>query len=289
MNPSILPDDFRFSQGSLQDHVDCPRRFQLRYLARISWPALEAEPPGNFDAHIRQGQAFHRLVHQHILGLPEERLSRCASEEDDPAAEQGQLSAWWANYLNTPPGHLPRDRYAEVALSAPIHGHRLIAKYDLIAVEPGQRAVIVDWKTSKKRSTAAWLSARLQTRVYRCLLIQAGDDLNDGTHIRPENVTMTYWYANHPETPIELSYDPVQFEADLRYLSDLVAEIKGLSEDDFPLTDDIHRCRFCPYRSLCGRGVEAGALETIDDADKPDLESSGGLDIDFEQISEIAF
>ena len=39
-----LPDDFHFSQGSLQDYVDCQRRFQLRYLMKLAWPAVDAEP-----------------------------------------------------------------------------------------------------------------------------------------------------------------------------------------------------------------------------------------------------
>ena len=41
---SNLPADFHFSQGSLQDYVDCPRRFQLRYMMKLAWPAVEAEP-----------------------------------------------------------------------------------------------------------------------------------------------------------------------------------------------------------------------------------------------------
>ena len=32
------------SQSSLQDYVDCARRFQLRYLDRLSYPAIESEP-----------------------------------------------------------------------------------------------------------------------------------------------------------------------------------------------------------------------------------------------------
>ena len=32
MAQSILPVNFTFSQSSLQDYTDCPRRFQLRYI-----------------------------------------------------------------------------------------------------------------------------------------------------------------------------------------------------------------------------------------------------------------
>ena len=39
-----MREDFRFSQGSLQDYVDCQRRFQLRYVVNQSWPDVQAEP-----------------------------------------------------------------------------------------------------------------------------------------------------------------------------------------------------------------------------------------------------
>ena len=38
---STLPAQFAFSQSSLQDYADCPRRFQLRYLDKLIYPAIE--------------------------------------------------------------------------------------------------------------------------------------------------------------------------------------------------------------------------------------------------------
>ena len=86
-----LPDDFAFSQSSLQDFVDCPRRFLLRYVQHLQWPALASVPALEFERITRLGTDFHRLVHQHQLGLPLERL---AAQIDDE-----QLRAWWQNYL----------------------------------------------------------------------------------------------------------------------------------------------------------------------------------------------
>ena len=76
MSASALPADFQFSQGSLQDFVYCRRRFQLRYLMQLAWPAVAAEPADEHDIQLRQGEAFHHLVHQHMLGLPIEQLSQ---------------------------------------------------------------------------------------------------------------------------------------------------------------------------------------------------------------------
>jgi hypothetical protein len=284
-----LPTDFQFSQGSLQDYVDCPRRFQLRYVQRLAWPAVEAEPALENERHLRQGAAFHRLVHQHVLGLSLERLSSTITDED--------LSRWWHNYLESGPADLPASRYPEVILSAPVSGHRLVAKYDLIAVDAEQRVVIVDWKTSRKRPRRKWLAERLQTRVYPYLLVRAGShllevgdwglEIGNWRSFQPEQVEMVYWFANFPEDPERFPYDAAKYDADGDCLASLVEEVKGLGDDDFALTTQERRCRYCPYRSLCQRGVRAGAFEEAeDDMTSEDLSQ---LDFDFEQIVEIEF
>jgi len=310
-----LPNDFQFSQGSLQDYVDCPRRFQLRYVERVAWPAIEAEPALENERYLQQGAAFHRLVHQHTLGMTPERLSSAVTDED--------LRRWWRNYLENGPADLPTCRYPEVALSGPVgHGRetgpstgreigpstgreigpstgreigpstgRLVAKYDLIGVDAGRRAVIVDWKTSRRRSRRKWLAERLQTRVYPYLLVRAGSHLNGGQPLEPEQVEMLYWFANFPGDPEHFSYNTARFEADGVYLASLVEEIKREIErpegKDLPLTTQERRCRYCAYRSLCRRGVRAGLLDETED--EWELDDDFDISLDFEQIAEIDY
>ena len=57
---SLLPPDFHFSQRSLQDYVDCRRRFQLRYLQHLAWPAVEAKA----SAGLRFMKSFSPLTIQ---------------------------------------------------------------------------------------------------------------------------------------------------------------------------------------------------------------------------------
>jgi hypothetical protein len=187
-------------------------------------------------------------------------------------------------------------RYPEITLSAPVGKHRLLAKYDLVAVEPGRRAVIVDWKTSARRPTGAWLAARLQTRVYRYVLARAGSHLNGGAALQPEQIEMLYWFAAFPDQPERLPYNRTQHEADGRFLASLMADLAAAGDGadpdaDFPLTEDVTRCRFCAYRSLCGRGVEAGDIHGDDaeagDAEQPAADWTAGFN--FEQVGEIAF
>ena len=90
-----LSDDFSFTQGSTQDYADCARRFELRYIKRLRYPALEVQQALEYEMRIRQGERFHKLVQQHLLGVPAERLT--ASLDDD-----AELSRWW--------GSLPRER-----------------------------------------------------------------------------------------------------------------------------------------------------------------------------------
>ncbi len=278
----ILPHEFQFSQGSLQDFADCRRRFQLRYLLRQSWPAVPSEPVLELEGTMQQGARFHRFVQQHLLGLPVERLTPMAQEDD--------LSRWWQNYLHFSQGGglealtgLGARRYPEITLSAPLGAHRLLAKLDLLAVNSQGGALILDWKTARKRPRRQWLADRLQTRVYPFLLVQAGATLNGGTPFLPEQVEMVYWFADFPDQPERFPYSASAYQADQDYLVELAATVQGLAENDFTLTPDIRHCAYCVYRSLCDRGGKAGAMDEYDA-----LDEAVPL-LDFEQITEIEF
>lgn len=272
-----LAHDFQFSQSNLQDFTDCPRRFELRHMQRLKWPALEAEPALEHERRMRQGDLFHRTVHQHIIGVPAEQLT--------PTLHDDTVRGWWQNYLRDGLNDLPAQRHPEVTLSVPFGRYRLLAKYDLLAVQPGERAVIVDWKTTEKRPGRGYLQTRLQTLVYRYVLARAGAHLNNGQPFVPEQVTMWYWFPSYPNRPEQFPYDSAQYQNDEALLLDLVQRIETASA--FERTDNHSHCRFCTYRSLCGRGEKAGNFlqEEVDfDTAAPSV-----LDFDFDQIAEIAF
>ena len=90
MNAPAMNPDLQFSQSSLQDFVDCQRRFQLRYLLRLAWPAVESEPVMENERHMRMGAQFQQMTHQHLLGVPSERLANMLHDEI--------LLGWWENY-----------------------------------------------------------------------------------------------------------------------------------------------------------------------------------------------
>jgi hypothetical protein len=271
-----LPATFQLSSSSLQDYADCPRRFQLRFVLMQPWPALITGSPEAAERHVQRGADFHHLARQHSLGLTSEELA--------PFLTDPILGRWWQAFLLHPPADLPSAvRRTEFGLSTPLLGRRLVARLDLLAVDPGERAVVVDWKTPPRRPTRTLLAQRLQTRVYRYLVVKAGSVFNGGQDVRPDQVEMVYWFAGSADTE-RFAYDAQQFEADHAYLALLASEIGGRGPEIWPLTRNERLCQFCNYRSLCERGVRAGLLEEFDD----DLEAPV-LEVEFEQVAEVAF
>ncbi|MBC8505810.1 MAG: PD-(D/E)XK nuclease family protein [Anaerolineales bacterium] len=298
-----LPDSFQFSQSSLQDYVDCKRRFQLRYIQQRAWPAVEAEPAKDNELYMQRGSQFHHMAHQYWLGVDNEKIA--SQVEGDEV-----LSRWWENFTGSKdfgramPNIPSLKTLPEINLSAPIGDFRIMAKYDLLTLKTlrvsesnhginnqtedpkGFVATIYDWKTSRKQPKREWLTHRLQTRVYPYLLAKAGSQLNDGAEFKPEQIEMIYWYSDFPDQPAHFPYSKKQFDEDEAYLSQLISEIQIMGNADAPLTEDERRCKFCVYRSLCNRGIEAGPLNEIDD-----LSEAEGFEVelDFDDIAEIEY
>jgi len=277
-----LPRDFDFTQSNLQDYVDCHYRFYLRYGLRLKWPALMVDDALKFEQHGQLGARFHQLVQQYLLEIPQDRLDFLAVADPDP-----KMQLWWENFINYVPDKLKGLKFVETILTADLTGQRIAAKFDLILMTDTSQWIIFDWKTTQKRPRVDWLLSRVQTRLYRMLLMRACPTLIKDSEISPEDITMNYWFAAFPDTMVSLPYDQVQFEADQTYLNDLIAEILEKKPDEFVKTNEINQCRFCVYRSHCDRGVEAGSLTDFEEfgVEPEDFE----LEINFDDIAEISF
>jgi CRISPR/Cas system-associated exonuclease Cas4 (RecB family) len=279
-----IPQNFQFSQSSLQDFETCRRRFELRYLERLRWPAVETEPVERAERLAQRGIDFHRLVHQHLIGLDETLLSEFV-QNLDPA-----LQVWWTDYLNHRPEQLATARlYPELTLSTPVRGYRLQARFDVLARQSDGTFLIIDWKTSLKKPARSVLARRVQTRVYPYVLANAGVALNQHQEIDPARIIMLYWYPHYPREPEEFIYSSDQLQQDERYLSDIIEQIESSARQAvFPKTSLLSSCRYCVYRSWCEREVTAGPLEELDTelASESDVEIDA---LDWEQIAEIQF
>lgn len=268
--------DFQFSQHNLQDYIECPQRFYLRYVEQRGWPALRSEPVQEQERHASMGVRFHEMIHQAHLGIDTHNLTAGSIDTD--------LLLWWQRYLDNPPAELPTQRMTEFTLSAAFAGYRLIAKYDLLAVQPGERVVIVDWKTSLRPPAEHILRARMQSRLYPLLVVLAGQSINAGKPVDPDQVEMIYWFASQPETPVHLFYSERQFAQDQSDLFELIRAIDRAAPEDFQPVGGEKTCVYCNYRSLCGRGERAGDWEGDD---LPAADISGNFDLS--DLGEIQF
>lgn len=271
-----LPNNFQFSQSNLQDYLDCPRRFELKYILQIKWPAPISEPVVEFEHHIRQGVLFHQMVQQYLSGIPLELISVPPDDLD--------LARWWQNFIQFPPfqptGQLTLPEYR---LSIPFYGFRLVAQMDLVLVDPGGLALIFDWKTSRVHPKRQSVLKRVQSHLYPLVLSASGIH---GQPVNPDYLTMKYWYAGFPDRPDEIKYSQDLFKADKEYIHDLVETIRQTQSGYFDLTPETRKCAFCNYRSLCDRGEKAGTMEEYDEDGN---DSDVFTDFDFNNIPEISF
>ncbi len=274
------------SAASLQDYVDCPRRYYLRHVQKLAWPAIQSEPVLENELWMQQGARFHQMVHRSLLGIPDDLLSSHVHEPD--------LQRWWNQFQSARQSgtleilrEAPSRLFPEITLSQPLAGARLLAKCDLILARSVGEVLIYDWKTARKRLSRPWLAARLQTRVYPYLVARSGSGWNDSLSITPDQLKMIYWFADYPAQPEVFPYSTEQFQADERYLSGLIEEIAKLEQADFKPTEQTERCRFCVYRSYCDRGTAAGDLGSVENWEEN--ETPGEIGFDFDQVGEIVF
>ncbi len=299
--PLLLPPTFAFSQSTLQAYTNCARRFWLAYVQQLPWPAQEASPVQDAERARRLGETFHLLVERAELGMAPETL---AAPLEEP------LTTWFERYLLHRPSDLPHrsptpgageENIVEIeqVLSLPLtlddgRSVRLAAKYDLIAIEPGRRAVIIDWKTTEKRPKAESLRFKWQTQVYLYLLVEASAALPWGP-LTPDQVEMRYWFTAAPTDPVILRYTEVQHAATGKRLRDTLAAIfAGEHEIDFPKVEDTETnrkrfCGFCVYRSKCNRGTAAGDFHLLEEDEGGFPAEEDALEFTLADIGEMEF
>ena len=248
-----LPEGFLFSQHSLTTYQRCKRRFWFKYAQHQPWPMAEDKEPLQYQQQLARGVVFHRWLERAHLGLP--------VSEQVAASNDLELQSWWRAWLTFDETTLPQDvRQAELPLVVPLGRHRLYARYDLLTLDRSGRAVIIDWKTLRTVPPLAVLRNRLQTRIYCYILASAGTVFTEVSQLKPEQISMCYWFANDPQATVYLPYSRTLFDADQQLLNSLVAEIDSLPEQGFTLTEQRAQCARCNYRTLCERATDSTSL-----------------------------
>ena len=246
------------TQSALQAYSNCPRLYQLQYLQQVAWPAERFDPQSQTESAIRDGETFHRLVHQYLLAIDPNLLSAHASKYPNP-----QMQIWWENFdKSIQQGVIPffttDQKFPEKFISAKLGVHTLTAKVDLLVVSE-HRILILDWKTGKKIPSRQELAQKIQTRVY--LWVAANSpELNWHPDLP---LQMGYWYAGNPDAILFTEVDAKYLAESANVISSLIEQIE--QDSDFPLINDSRPCQACQYRSHCGRGGKAPTLAEFDD------------------------
>ena len=89
MKPNKTP--LHLSQSNLQDFKECPRRFQLKVIDNISWPAAYLEPLSKLELATELGNKFHQLCQQYFSGIDSDYLTRTITNP--------KLREMWENFV----------------------------------------------------------------------------------------------------------------------------------------------------------------------------------------------
>jgi hypothetical protein len=273
----LIPAGYLFSQHSLGTYARCPRRFLLRYIDRQPWPTPENDDPAAQEAFLERGRVFHVWMARQHLGIPTEEIAT--------ATEDADLARWWQAARGFAWHALPSGmREAELPVVVPVGPHRLYARYDLLAMDPGGPAVVVDWKTLETRPPQRTLARRLQTRIYLYTLVAAGRALTGGIPIRADDVSMLYWFSNHPDEPESIPYSRHEYEADADLLAGLIGRISTMPREAFVSTDNPRLCPRCQYRTLCERDAD-----TLDADNEAWVDEEIDFRLDLEELPELEY
>lgn len=272
--------DFRFSSQSLQDYVECQRRFALRYIQKLDWPAEESSPYLAFEQFRQKGNQFHACIDQYFHHVDPQAIEKQIMDDG--------LRQWWKSFLQFMADKKFTFSTSEILFQTSLNGHVLIAKFDLLVLQANGNFTIYDWKTTAgdKKPKRNALTEKMQTRIYPYVLCRSTNLIDKQPAIQPAQVELVYWFPQFPDQPESFPYSSIQVQADEETLTVLMNEISQKAAADFPKTEDENRCRFCVYRSYCGRGKQAANAfegETEFDFDLSDL------DLDIEKIEEISY
>lgn len=243
------------SQGHLNIWEICQRRYQYSFLEELSLPEADLQRKKN----LLLGSNFHLLMQQKELGLD---VSSLASS--DP-----KLQSWLDAFEHQPPEMIEGDRLCEHRrtleikvgitknedrIEMSLHDRQnsdrgqayfvLTAIYDFLILGNCQ-AQILDWKTHQVAIAEEKLKTNWQTCLYLYLLAKT-------TNYAPEQLSMTYWFANTAKSVI-ISYSQIehdQTEKKLQYVLGQIAQAQ-----DYPkLAVDSSECVYCEFRDRCDRG-----------------------------------
>lgn len=195
------------SQSQLTLLSACERKFQYVFRDALSGPSSYEQ-----QTTTEWGSQFHLLMQQRALDLPVEvmtganaemaaSLTALAEEASDvfahlPAYFGSQTSSQTSveTSVETSPETFSQSEHRR---RLAFNGYLLTVIYDLVVCSP-ERGQIFDWKTHQRPPRRKWLKDDWQTRLYLYVLCETSG-------LRPEQISMTYWFVRLGAVPQTLS------------------------------------------------------------------------------------
>jgi hypothetical protein len=273
-------ESLNFNQSSLQDYLDCPRRFELGFLRKTSWPAPHSTPLSKLEDLAELGTKFHQICQQYFIGIDPDTITASISDQE--------LIDLWESFLPYGRELLTYPSFPEQTLIVPIKKHYLVAKFDLIIQVSPDEFLIIDWKTSRKKPSRTILSNRMQTYLYPFILHKTGADLFPETSLLADSIKLQYWFPRSNDHDELFPYSQSKHDEVSKLVSNLISEIDAKIESSqlFELTDDLDKCKYCVFRSFCERGYRTNPIPEAIDLENEDLSSTL---FDMNLINEIEF
>lgn len=274
----LLDEEFVFSANNLQDYVDCPRRFELKYILHQSWPAVISKPVQALEEKTEMGTRFHRLAHQYLEGIPPDLLLEAALDQ--------KVSSWFSRFIDFLRSFKNKAFISEFSVVSVLENFRLMAVIDFIAITQDESVIITDWKTTEIEPELEFYEGKIQTLLYPVIVFETLHSIFPlSDRIPPENVSLLYWFPAFPEKSLNFAFSDEIYSSHKNYLSSIIREISQLHQGAFRKTEDLKRCKFCQYRSLCERGIDAGNMDNIAETELEGLIEN----LSFDESEEISY
>lgn len=256
----ILDDSFVFSANNLQDYMDCPRLFELKHILRQSWPAIMSQPVQIAEEKMAVGSQFHRLAHQLLEGIPTEVLT--------PTITNPLLQNWFSQFIRFIKPFQSEILHSEYSSISTLKDYRVVAVFDLIMRLKDGQIIIADWKTTEVKPKRAFYENRIQTLLYPLIAWDSAPVIfNADRNIQPADIAILFWFPAFPGSGLEFPFSKEIDQANRKLLGNLIIEISQKDLGTFVKTEDVKRCVYCQYRSLCDRGSVAGHSENLNEID----------------------
>ncbi len=244
--PIIGDNPFRDQKGltptRLKDWLECPRRYYNRYVLGIRDEEEGEENIGSLihavleeAADNRENFKSHEAYHAFVMDRLYRTIEEPAMRFDIAMEWADRLAAFCREDFDNLTTALKVE--TEAWVQSDMEGFRLSARVDRIDETP-RSLRIIDYKTTRNIKKTVEDPHDFQLLFYE----------NWARQHHPDKVAMPLY--------VDL-FDTAWIEPDLKEkrerLTKILTDLSGPDRVDFTKTDERDRCRFCDYKSVCGR------------------------------------